>query len=572
MKNIVLKFILLLSGLIIAILISELLLRLFWNPEYLNNKYKRDDLEWMKKNVVLNNFGYRDENVNLKKENTFRIYSLGDSYTFGWYINDGKKAYPNLMESKLGEKLGLGRVDVINAAQPGFTIDEEYDRYLNEGILFAPEIITVGINIYDLAGREFSPNIKRNIFSNLRIYELLVNNSIRKRSTQNTENEILSATEENSPQLNKLKDTLSKFRESTQKNGSRLVLIVFPNYNHSNPNSEYKNSSFHIQLNNLANELGLEIIDLFEPFNKIDDKARLILNPTDPHPSEFANEIAAEYISEKLSIDLKNSTSQNMKESFLLVGEEFDSLNAIFDISPREDWVYFNRQFGLGTQKNYLNDIKDRKTAYMADYLKTAKAFTHQGWPGAQVEYNFPSTGNKLEIGNTLYVLPVIGIHQVAGYYRQSGALNTEYIAFEDLLIKRDESGISIEVNSPLNFDFFRLLVDVGVRQFDIEGKRVVSLFKTDVIEQELPQMTQEVTLDLKSSGDINLSLPTYSSYDATTNYIWLNDQMVEANIVRKNNQLEIKSSDFFDRGKIKIYFSNELNYPPEEAPKVSYI
>ena len=99
-----------------------------------------------------------------------------------------------------------------------------------------------------------------------------------------------------------------------------------------------------------------------------------------------------------------------------------------------------------------------------------------------------------------------------------------------------------------------------------------MSLFKTDVIEQELPQMTQEVTLDLKSSGDINLSLPTYSSYDATTNYIWLNDQMVEANIVRKNNQLEIKSSDFFDRGKIKIYFSNELNYPPEEAPKVSYI
>ncbi|KKQ14152.1 MAG: Lon protease, partial [Candidatus Daviesbacteria bacterium GW2011_GWA1_36_8] len=286
----------------------------------------------------------------------------------------------------------------------------------------------------------------------------------------------------------------------------------------------------------------------------------------------LAKELKVLEIEKNIASKTQAKFSQNMKESFLLVGEEFDSLNAIFDISPREDWVYFNRQFGLGTQKNYLNDIKDRKTAYMADYLKTAKAFTHQGWPGAQVEYNFPSTGNKLEIGNTLYVLPVIGIHQVAGYYRQSGALNTEYIAFEDLLIKRDESGISIEVNSPLNFDFFRLLVDVGVRQFDIEGKRVVSLFKTDVIEQELPQMTQEVTLDLKSSGDINLSLPTYSSYDATTNYIWLNDQMVEANIVRKNNQLEIKSSDFFDRGKIKIYFSNELNYPPEEAPKVSYI
>lgn len=573
MKNIGLKLILLLSGLMIAITISELLLRVFWNPEYLNNKYKRDDLEWMKNYVVLNNYGYRDENIDiLRKEETLRIYSLGDSYTFGWYINNGKKAYPSLLESKFDKTLGEGKVEVINAAQPGFTIEEEYDRYINEGLVLAPDIVTVGINIYDLAGREFPPNTKRNLFSTLRIYELLVNNTIRRKSTLNTENEIKDATKENSQQLIKLKDTLKKFKVTTDQNGSKLVLIIFPNYSPSQPNSEYKNKDFHTQLSKIGSELGIDLIDLFDPFSVVEDKAQLILNPTDPHPSELANEITAEYLTEKIKINPEKKNNQEFRQHPLLMNAELNNLKAIVDINPRENWVYFNRQFKLGTEKSFFKDTKDRKTSYMSDYLKTAKAFTHQGWPGAQIEYNYPSEDKKILISRFLYGLPVVGIHQVTGYYRQGGNLNSEYILFKDLKINRDESNVYIEIYSLINFDFYRIIVDVGIKQFDIEGKKIVSLTKTNIAEKALIEKTKKLTLNLNNAKILNISLPTYSSYENTTNYLWLNDQIVEAQIEHVDGRLEIKSSNYFDRGKIEVPFSDILEYAPEEAPTILYI
>ena len=259
MKNFVSKITLFGLGIIIAITLSEFVLRVFWNPQYLNNKYKRDDLSWMQNYVTLNNFGYRDKTYAIiKDKDIYRVYSLGDSYTFGWYINEAENSYPNIWENLIQD----GKVEIINASQPGFNLEDQYNRFINEGLLFAPDLVTVGINIYDLAGREFPPRLKRNFLSDLRLYELIVNNSIRKRSNINTEGEILSAIEDDSEQIIKVKKTLDKLNQAVKSEGGELVLIVFPNYTPSNPNSEYKYRKFHEQFQRVGQDLSVKVVDL----------------------------------------------------------------------------------------------------------------------------------------------------------------------------------------------------------------------------------------------------------------------------------------------------------------------
>ena len=100
----------------------------------------------MERNVVYNTYGYRDREIQEgKNPGTFRVYSLGDSYTFGWYLPDPKQTYPKLLEKELNETQGLP-AEVINAASPGFSVKEEVDRFLSEGRLFFPDLVMIGVN------------------------------------------------------------------------------------------------------------------------------------------------------------------------------------------------------------------------------------------------------------------------------------------------------------------------------------------------------------------------------------------------------------------------------------------
>lgn len=76
-------------GILFSLLFAEVLLRIIWKPVFLDSKYQRDDFTWISENVILNRFGYRNKEVDVKKEEgVYRIYSLGDSYTYGWQIKN----------------------------------------------------------------------------------------------------------------------------------------------------------------------------------------------------------------------------------------------------------------------------------------------------------------------------------------------------------------------------------------------------------------------------------------------------------------------------------------------------
>src|SRR5215213_10005431 len=102
---------------ILILLILEAILGLLYQPFFLSRENEVDPIYWMQKYVHLNKNGYRDRDFTQSKpEDTYRIYTIGDSYTFGWFINDPINTYPKIIESSLQSKTKK-KVEVINASQ-----------------------------------------------------------------------------------------------------------------------------------------------------------------------------------------------------------------------------------------------------------------------------------------------------------------------------------------------------------------------------------------------------------------------------------------------------------------------
>lgn len=82
-------------------------------------------------------------------ENTKRIVCLGDSYTFGFGVEDNE-TYPFYLQERLNEGThGAGwRYQVINAGfASGVATDAQYLYLKKKGVKFSPEIVTLGFCI-----------------------------------------------------------------------------------------------------------------------------------------------------------------------------------------------------------------------------------------------------------------------------------------------------------------------------------------------------------------------------------------------------------------------------------------
>ena len=91
---------------------------------------------------TINGFGFRDKEWSLEKESgVYRIAVVGDSYVEAIQV-ESEKTFISLAESKLNES-GLGRVEMMNFGQSGFTQTHEL-IVLKEAVLrFDPDMVIV---------------------------------------------------------------------------------------------------------------------------------------------------------------------------------------------------------------------------------------------------------------------------------------------------------------------------------------------------------------------------------------------------------------------------------------------
>lgn len=539
MKSITTNFLLLCSAFFSAFFISEIILRIFWNPPYLDPKYQRNDLKWISENVSLNKFGYRDREYNLKKnDSVFRIYCLGDSYTYGWYINNVEDSWPKQLEKQLKEKYPDQKIEVINAAKPGFNLGMEINRFKAEGILFNPDLVLIGINSQDLAINEYPPRFTKNQFiRDLRLYQLTFGNIERAKVGKKTYNEIKSTYTEESKQLKQAENNLNTLLKLTKNSSAKVGLVVFPEYNPTNPNGEYQFTEFHQQIKNLTNKLQILNIDLMESFADIEDKNRLVLNPIDPHPSALADEIAAAEVINVLDFDnvfKKMRVNIPVNRMTISKGLEIPNFQGITAIEPI-GWVYFNEEFGLNDQKLFLPNSTDKQIIYLEDVLKTVKSFTHNGWPGAKIDYNISGKSKSLRIPNKLYNYSIVGISHVSAFWRIKGNLQNIDLELSQLNIRKDNDFIYIDVLYPEEVDYYKVTIDVAVNQFDIDKNKISNLFSTKLLTKTISSPEEQISFT--NIGKIG-SYPQFSGSGGSVGYIWLNNKLTSAKILKQSNNL----------------------------------
>ena len=97
-----------------------------------------------------NTHGMRDrERTRAKPENTRRLAILGDSITFGYWV-DQQDVYPQKLESLIAARnTGPSDLEVLNFGVSGYNIDQEIATLEQKTLAFDPDVIVFGFCLND---------------------------------------------------------------------------------------------------------------------------------------------------------------------------------------------------------------------------------------------------------------------------------------------------------------------------------------------------------------------------------------------------------------------------------------
>lgn len=108
---------------------------------------EEDQPDWLsyKATYSFNSDGLNDRfNYSIEKpENTYRIIALGDSYTFGHFVNT-EDSWPEKLEdlqNNVTDKCNTKKIEVLNLGMRGFDIPYIVERYKTVGAKYQPDLI-----------------------------------------------------------------------------------------------------------------------------------------------------------------------------------------------------------------------------------------------------------------------------------------------------------------------------------------------------------------------------------------------------------------------------------------------
>ncbi len=126
----------------------------FYEPK--PNAILNDHPEWLGYNV---SYSINSDALNERMEypiekpaNTYRILVLGDSFTFGLFVNTYEN-YTELLETRLNETcLAYSGIEVLNLGVPGYDIGFSAERFRLRGQKYDPDLVIWFVNPISLTG------------------------------------------------------------------------------------------------------------------------------------------------------------------------------------------------------------------------------------------------------------------------------------------------------------------------------------------------------------------------------------------------------------------------------------
>jgi hypothetical protein len=97
----------------------------------------------------INSNGFRGTLYNKEKQdNIRRIMILGDSNGFGWGVSENEH-FAAILDTKLEDS------EIINLSLSGYATDQEYLRFIKEGVKFRPDLVIVQVTENDFEGNQY---------------------------------------------------------------------------------------------------------------------------------------------------------------------------------------------------------------------------------------------------------------------------------------------------------------------------------------------------------------------------------------------------------------------------------
>jgi len=324
-KSFFFRLIAVLAGILAALLLLEVLLRVI-GPEYY--RYSNRSFEYYTNprgyhdlireengrkiyglRVYFDKYGYRlpDNRPELHGkqppppggllgENT--ILALGDSFTFGTGVR-----YNDMYLNLLGKMLNSNGYPayIKNAARPGDDLERIVKIHYYETSMGKYDLVIYGFMLNDfglpgldeIGGFEFIDyNDPRHPYNPLRkkirLYNFVMY-LLEKRKLHNVTSKIYIKAYEGEHAEKKFK-LLKNLDVSSRRSGQKLIIVLFPIlYDFSN----YPFQGIHDKIRDFCEKEGIVVIDLLPVFSEY-SADELWVNPTDHHPNELANRLTAE--------------------------------------------------------------------------------------------------------------------------------------------------------------------------------------------------------------------------------------------------------------------------------------
>lgn len=116
----------------------------------------------------ISSIGIRNQEISTQKpKKTLRILVLGDSFTFGWGVEQGE-SWPKLLEKSI--KLKDKNIEIVNTGVPGAGLDDEilicqaYKRLQSDAVILGFYMLD---DLYDVAGKEQNENLQSKFISEI---------------------------------------------------------------------------------------------------------------------------------------------------------------------------------------------------------------------------------------------------------------------------------------------------------------------------------------------------------------------------------------------------------------------
>jgi lysophospholipase L1-like esterase len=295
--------------------------------------------------VSINSFGFRGTEVCLKKpKDVYRIAVIGDSWAFGWGVNQNK-VFATVLEEMLNENKDQKKFEILNFALFGYNLQQQEIILKERVINFNPNIVIFAYNINDLEGltldyvqndksiwnkkKIYNDKVKKRINFNRRIYKILhkierfgnkyshffrlFDNVLRGMMIKYGVKQPLKKSyyskfyEEESYELKFLKNAFHRINKISLRHKFEVIITYFPWMNEIMQDNPYEKSFKKVQ--KYAEKVGFKVLNLY-PYFRGKNPKKLRLSLIDGHPTPLGHQIAANALYEYICQDFINILSE----------------------------------------------------------------------------------------------------------------------------------------------------------------------------------------------------------------------------------------------------------------------